>query len=1354
MTAASIALPGHPDGPNNAERHRELILENFTPGRKRLSLMLTDDHHDYYKIPLGYDDTTAFNEDMSNPALKLVPVTFLRNIPDEGLGPLREGWVYIYVNGYLWREARYDTDCHMLIDVNLSYEKGLDRRRATVQKDSTLVLPWNMNGSESIVEIAFSEEQWSWERIDQLGGVDPEDPRQWLGERVESAYSTDYTAKARAARLMPVDLSAAESNFEDMPEGSNIRLVTNEELAPRRRHYNTKFDKGIASVILPDVIGDARYLASTQSDMIDLLDATVTTMLQADHQYPSGWTIDRIAEDRMEHIQTVADSRLAALFNTQFFAPIDQQLKQPDLTEKEREVLEQRVEDREELDLQAMEEQLNKEGCEQIIQSALDYRRDLIDLMDTPAFLTAMEDYHTLENAHWFLLPELMGQLIARFNQPVANAYKDLFFNLDDYALYLDRDQGADFLLRLTGGHQYKTPHPLADILFPQSGPDPENPLSISETEPGLEARLLNPVKIRRIIDGLNGEDHAHWPPITIDGTPVDMHEFVAQAIHTFTLALTMLPAPIETEDNGDASALIQSWRFSGHTAHAFGAKVKENAYEGVRTTQQMEQGLGESRSDRDSKQHRYDQLQLRHNNLKAQQTEQETILRQTEQYLEEARARKQELTLERQNILQNQSELGKQMESFSLVSRIDQIDKELIDLEQYMEEATAERAQLRQQRTQVTDALANIENNLNKMRASGTVLSGGTLKHNTKVVNLYSLLAGEHLQALKVTHDDLLNNRLPEGHVAMTAAGRMQRMKTTLATAKHIKNHQGPWVNFELGPDKKVRVPADLALENTQQLHQYLSTYMHSTLDTAEVRNANKIIQIVFAQEATSLARSAAEVKVIENANRLLLADVIQQAANDADQHIQRIGQDIYEYEQKTFKTKAEALELAKIMKDAETKITSLETTIVGYEKALTSGQPQLHFTQRMDQLFLLNGAMVAFEAYNLASVANRLMNDFGNTRARIDMASALTDFAATIATSYQYVFESKYGTTKQIESRLKDAAKRKFIQTLPVDGKILGKSILVTRIAAGTNIVAGVLSALLSSIDAYNRWMLGDRDAAIAYGMTVVGFALTAIAAIPAMQAAALALNIVGFVLIAAGFALVYFLIDTPTETLLKNSPFGKDPDLRFGGGLIFKDEDYQHWKNRRDLAYHECTSFFLQPSVHFAETWVEHEEYCELAIQTPGLMTDGVYQIDIQAWHIKEDRWETITLLSNDPSAKVSANPGNVQIAANGSTYKIRVHRDLIKTFGAPLSGGFGYISTETNIRVRVQTYPKGEAARIFPGALTPYVLPAPKRDELGRATIDGEVVDEKTAAENSWLIAEGAVVHSFKIIASPT
>ena len=62
----------------------------------------------------------------------------------------------------------------------------------------------------------------------------------------------------------------------------------------------------------------------------------------------------------------------------------------------------------------------------------------------------------------------------------------------------------------------------------------------------------------------------------------------------------------------------------------------------------------------------------------------------------------------------------------------------------------------------------------------------------------------------------------------------------------------------------------------------------------------------------------------------------------------------------------------------------------------------------------------------------------------------------------------------------------------------------------------------------------------------------------------------------------------------------------------------------------------------------------------------------------------------MLSNDTRAPAVAHPENVQISANGSVHKIRIHRDLVKSFGAPLKGGFGYVSTETNIRIRVKSY----------------------------------------------------------------
>lgn len=54
-------------------------------------------------------------------------------------------------------------------------------------------------------------------------------------------------------------------------------------------------------------------------------------------------------------------------------------------------------------------------------------------------------------------------------------------------------------------------------------------------------------------------------------------------------------------------------------------------------------------------------------------------------------------------------------------------------------------------------------------------------------------------------------------------------------------------------------------------------------------------------------------------------------------------------------------------------------------------------------------------------------------------------------------------------------------------------------------------------------------------------------------------------------------------------------------------------------------------------------------------------------------------------------------------------------------------------------------KGEAARLFPGAPTTYVLPAPERNSDGYPLVNGEVVDERTATEHAWLVAEGEVTH---------
>ena len=286
---------------------------------------------------------------------------------------------------------------------------------------------------------------------------------------------------------------------------------------------------------------------------------------------------------------------------------------------------------------------------------------------------------------------------------------------------------------------------------------------------------------------------------------------------------------------------------------------------------------------------------------------------------------------------------------------------------------------------------------------------------------------------------------------------------------------------------------PADLALEDTAKLQQYLSMYVHATLDTVETKSAEKIVQIVFTQEALTHVRSAAELRIVDNADRMVTAEILDQVAAEVKKQMYRDGDGKYHYEEKISALADDLIENAKFIKAAELNIEEAQKTIEKYEAVLADGKPQLHLGKRMSWLMLMNTGMVLFEAYNLGSAFDSFWKKV-DMRSGIDLGSALVDFAATIATSVQFVHESKYGTWKQIAARLDDPAKEAFVKTLSVDARILTRAKIIYFTSVGTNIASGVLSALIASIDAHNRWVLGDRDAAVAYGVTVVGFTLTA--------------------------------------------------------------------------------------------------------------------------------------------------------------------------------------------------------------------------------------------------------------------
>ncbi|TCS41304.1 LysM peptidoglycan-binding domain-containing protein [Reinekea marinisedimentorum] len=95
---------------------------------------------------------------------------------------IRDGWLYIFVNGYLWHEyqvkegAENEERSHFF-DVDLRYWQTKDTRKANSTSNYNITFPTKLDGVETQVQIAYSEVQWSWSRICSMGGMNPEDPR-------------------------------------------------------------------------------------------------------------------------------------------------------------------------------------------------------------------------------------------------------------------------------------------------------------------------------------------------------------------------------------------------------------------------------------------------------------------------------------------------------------------------------------------------------------------------------------------------------------------------------------------------------------------------------------------------------------------------------------------------------------------------------------------------------------------------------------------------------------------------------------------------------------------------------------------------------------------------------------------------------------------------------------------------------------------------------------------------------------------------------------------------------------------------------------------------------------------------
>jgi hypothetical protein len=218
-------------------------------------------------IPLGKTRSRSRDAPRQTGRNVLVPIlprtyTTPERDPADCALPRADGYVYIFKNGYLWRELKINARGYFC-DVNLAHQTGTDRRPATTESDTVVLVPYRVDGEVIPIEMCYSEIQWSWARINALGGMDPEDfrldPDNLPPMPADQGISEADAAEHRRARMQRIDLSGYESGFPIREADDQHARVENVAHADQS-HFHIHMHAGcnIPVVYLDDPVGVAR----------------------------------------------------------------------------------------------------------------------------------------------------------------------------------------------------------------------------------------------------------------------------------------------------------------------------------------------------------------------------------------------------------------------------------------------------------------------------------------------------------------------------------------------------------------------------------------------------------------------------------------------------------------------------------------------------------------------------------------------------------------------------------------------------------------------------------------------------------------------------------------------------------------------------------------------------------------------------------------------------------------------------------------------------------------------------------------------------------------------------------------
>ncbi len=495
-------------------------------------------------IPLGFlkshDKRAESRSD--NILVPVLPRRYIGNLKDpDYIESLREnGYAYIFMDGFLWRELKV-VQGGMFSEVNLEAYQGSNDRPATGEKDNRILLPYKSLGNTPKLHICYSEIQWSWSYILRLGGMNPDDHRLTRDKSgkiltrmpADIDVSMSDAETLRLKRLQSIDLSTSASNFQKEAANDDKVFVQNSKDAPTTVSEEIHRSSEIAHFIMIDSVGIARDL---HMELVRAYEKINTEVLRLKGLYNCGGHVEplRLSGKALKEYQEQHSKYKMAEFIAEYVYMGPDRIKASDgwedMDDNKKDAVEKRanfqgtktadtvskiglaglsavaspsfsatyvfnnpdsLEASPYLDRSVLLDFLEFKKFEDLITNVVAAKSNLVQWMtdekENNRFIASMRDYFSSEANNYAEGLATIRDLVMHLTDHAAGAYAHLLLDYEYFKeLSLANEESEDFNLKLFGLNQWNgKDYPLYHWIFAQAGNDPENVVEFLESTPG-----------------------------------------------------------------------------------------------------------------------------------------------------------------------------------------------------------------------------------------------------------------------------------------------------------------------------------------------------------------------------------------------------------------------------------------------------------------------------------------------------------------------------------------------------------------------------------------------------------------------------------------------------------------------------------------------------------------------------------------------------------------------------------------------------------------------------------------------------------------------------------------------------